>query len=140
MNERPAFIFTNNSSPLVTKLQKNHLAENQLLNNCDIVSVAGAAKNIADPKETSDREFILRQIDISKRLHGINEVVLMNHTDCGAYGDRDAFSSSLEEKNRHAEDMKTAGAIIKQKHPDLDIRAVLVNIDKSGKIDFEAIS
>lgn len=40
----------------------------------DDVGAAGAVKNLVDPKEPSDRDFILRQIEIAKSLHGISEV------------------------------------------------------------------
>lgn len=72
-------------------LQKNHLA-----NNCDLVSLAGAVKNL---------KIVLGQIEISQRLHGISEVILMNHTDCGAYGGRAAFADSEEERARHQQDL-----------------------------------
>lgn len=72
---------------------KNWLKEKGLLNNCDIVSLTGASKGLVSPKNPAEPEIILRQIEISSNLHKISQVILMNHTDCGAYGGRDAFAS-----------------------------------------------
>lgn len=118
---------------------KNYLKEKNLLGDCDIVSVAGAAKNIADPKMESDKEFMLRQISISASLHHIKEIIIMNHEDCGAYGGRKAFASYDEEKNRLTEDMKKAAEIIHSQNPEIKITAVLAKINDDGVVSFEEI-
>ena len=99
--------------------------------------VAGAAKNLVSPQESGDKEFILRQIGISKKLHHIREIILMNHEDCGAYGGRTTFSSAEEERKRHFEDMQRAASLIRKTHPDLTVKAVLATIDHAGKIEFK---
>src|SRR5438309_10012585 len=53
---------------------------------CDPIKIAGGAKSLASPARESDREFLLNQIRLSIRLHGAERVVLMLHSDCGAYG------------------------------------------------------
>ncbi|MFH0890483.1 MAG: carbonic anhydrase [Candidatus Liptonbacteria bacterium] len=116
---------------------KEYMAQNGLINNCDVVSLAGAAKNIVSPLSESDADLTLRQIDISKRLHNISEVILMNHTDCGAYGGRAAFASDEEEARQHLADMDLAAEKIVAKFPELKVRIVLAKIDPEGKISFE---
>src|ERR1700691_2485549 len=54
--------------------------------NSDPIKVAGGAKRVASPDLESDRQFVLEQIRKSIRLHGTNRVILMVHSDCGAYG------------------------------------------------------
>ncbi len=119
------------------KAIKKYLEENNLLGNCDIIAVAGAAKNIVASANDADRMFILKQIELSKSLHNIKEVILINHTDCGAYGGRKAFPSRAEEENQHFMDMKKAADIIRAKYPDLRIKSVLANIEDSGEIHFD---
>lgn len=118
---------------------KNWLVENHLLNNCDIVSLAGATKGLISPKYPTDSEIILRQIEISTKLHNISQVILMNHTDCGAYGGHEAFESAEAEHNQHVDDMKKAKKIILTKFPELQIKIVLVKINPLGQIGFEEI-
>jgi hypothetical protein len=54
--------------------------------NTDPIKVAGGAKLLASPEHESDREFLLEQIRKSARLHDTRRVILMVHSDCGAYG------------------------------------------------------
>ncbi|MBI4086267.1 MAG: hypothetical protein HY433_03460 [Candidatus Liptonbacteria bacterium] len=114
---------------------KRYLEENNLLDDCDIVSVAGAAKNIAAPEHESEREFIMKQIETSKRLHGITDLILKNHTDCGAYGGRNAFSSRDEERKKHSDHLMKAAEIVKGKYPELRVRTLLADTEDSGKIN-----
>ena len=54
--------------------------------NSDPIKIAGGAKCLASPDHESDREFVLEQIRKSMKLHGTRRVILMVHSDCGAYG------------------------------------------------------
>jgi carbonic anhydrase len=82
----------------------------------DSIKVAGGAKALASPEHASIREFILDQIRKSIRLHGTRRVVLMVHSDCGAYGglqgafrgDRKAEAAHHERELRHAAEVVTA--------------------------------
>lgn len=108
------------------------------MGDCDVVSIAGAVKTLVAPGNGNEQAHLLNQFNISKRLHGISEVILMNHTDCGAYGGRAAFGSEDEEKTKHVEDMKSAGALIKEHHPDVNIRYVLAHLD-GHEVRFEEL-
>ena len=57
--------------------------------NTDPIKIAGGAKILASPEHESDREFLVEQIRKSIRLHETNRVILMVHSDCGAYGGLD---------------------------------------------------
>src|SRR5712664_2419624 len=52
----------------------------------DPIKIAGGAKALASPEEEFHRKFVLDQIRKSMRLHGTERVILMLHSDCGAYG------------------------------------------------------
>lgn len=81
----------------------------------DRVALAGGVKN---------RDVILGQVDISVRLHGIKNVVLMNHEDCGAYG-----SEGTEKK--HRADLRATRLVLAAAHPTLDIETYYVKLDGS---------
>ena len=81
----------------------------------DLVGFAGSTK---------DLETVMKQIDISVRLHHVKQVVLIHHEECGAYG----AESSLE---RHTKDLQKAKKLILQKHPHLQVD--LLYLDLNGK-------
>jgi carbonic anhydrase len=119
---------------------KAYLEKKGLLGDADTVAIAGSAKNLVSPAAESDREFVLRQLDISKRLHRVCRVILMNHTDCGAYGGRSAFGSDEDEERRHRDDLSSAASIIRRRHPDLEVVNVLARLAPDGSVAFRECS
>jgi len=118
---------------------KKFMQEKGMMDDADLVSIAGAAQNIVNPET---RDFALRQIEISKTLHGMAEVNLMNHTDCGAYGGRGAFENAEVERNKLIGDLKEARDIVKTRWPELQIKLWLAHIEAGeheNKIRFEEI-
>ncbi len=79
----------------------------------DKLSIAGAVK---------DMTYVLKQIDISIRLHHVKEVYLINHEDCGAYG----TEGSLE---KHQNDLTAAKKAISAKFPHLKIFLLYLKLD-----------
>ncbi|TAL20686.1 hypothetical protein EPN90_00265 [Patescibacteria group bacterium] len=116
---------------------KNFLQEQELLGDADLVSLAGAAKNFVDPLA---EPLVMRQIEISKKLHGIREVYLINHTDCGAYGGRDKFASTTAEHNVLAGDLRTAAEMITAKFSDLSVKCWIAHIEGGGHVRYEQVS
>lgn len=115
----------------------NFIDQNYQIGNCDIVSVAGAAKGIADENEIF-RNYLLRQIRLSHDLHDSRKVVLIHHSDCGVYNSCYEFNSGEEEKQKQVEDMKKAEAVIKEALPDVTVEKVWAQmLDPQGiNIDF----
>jgi carbonic anhydrase len=69
-----------------------------------------------------DLDNVLNQIAISKRLHDIKKVVLINHEDCGAYGE-----AGTPEK--HAEDLKEAAAKVKERTENVEVQIFYLHLD-----------
>ncbi len=65
---------------------------------------------------------VIRQVDISARLHGISKVILINHEDCGMYG-----PGGTEE--HHEEDLVEAEDKIRRIFPHLDVDTYYLNLD-----------
>ncbi len=106
----------------------------------DVVSLGGASKSLADGSPEI-RDFFLRQAGASIGLHGAERVIILHHSDCGAYAEDHDFVSKLDEKTRQIEDMKKARGIIKDKHPDVEVVLVWGDLqDEHGdKIEFEVV-
>jgi len=100
---------------------QNYLLDHDLVNTTDIISVAGAVKDINE----SENGFVEGQIELSVRLHQISTLLLLNHTDCGAYGGSDKFETKDEEKEFHLGELRKAQAKLKTKYPNLEILILL---------------
>jgi len=95
----------------------------------DSICIAGGAKSLVSPHVEGDRQFLLDQIRISIQLHGTQTVMLMLHSDCGAYGGLSAFKSAEEEALHHRADLRKATALLKEQFPDLTVRAFFVDFE-----------
>lgn len=65
---------------------------------------------------------VIRQVDISVRLHGISKVILINHEDCGMYG------YGITEEH-HEEDLREAEEKIRRIFPHLEIDTYYLNLN-----------
>ncbi len=92
----------------------------------DIVALAGGAKNIVSPESQAFVDVVLRNLEISAKLHGIKKIILTNHMDCGAYGGSKSFASPEEETNFHKSELSRARAIVQKQFPKLDVETYIV--------------
>jgi hypothetical protein len=51
----------------------------------DHVKIPGSARSLAAPECEPDRDFVLRMVRTSIRLHRPERVLILAHNDCGAY-------------------------------------------------------
>ena len=79
----------------------------------DLVGYAGATK---------DWDVVLKEVDISERLHEFKLLVLINHEDCGAYDDEGT-------PERHATDLRKARDAILAKYPQLQVDLYDLHLD-----------
>jgi hypothetical protein len=98
--------------------------------NSDPIKIAGGAKALASPARDSDREFVLEQLRTSIRLHGTKLVILMVHSDCGAYGGLDAFRGDAQAETRHHElELQHAAEYLRGQLPAVDVQAYFANFE-----------
>ncbi|MFA6130741.1 MAG: carbonic anhydrase [Patescibacteria group bacterium] len=117
------------------KAIEKYLIEQNLVGTIDVISVAGAAKDLVAHPEG----FVATQIDLSKKLHESHTIILMNHTDCGGYGGRDALESDEAEHDFHLKELEKGKQIILAKYPDLTVKKVLAKI-KGETVEFEELN
>jgi carbonic anhydrase len=101
------------------------------MNNVDPIKIAGGAKLLASPERESEREFVLDQVQKSVRLHATKLVILMVHSDCGAYGGlAGGFGNDVElEAKHHEQELKTAARCIYERVPGIAVQAYFVNFE-----------
>jgi len=117
--------------PALRKLVKRRGAAH-----ADFIRLAGGAKVLAAPDRESDREFVLEQIRISVRLHGTDTVLLMLHSDCGAYGGLAAFGGDPQAEARHHQDeLERAGACVRQAVPEVTVMCYFVDFEGIWEVD-----
>lgn len=116
------------------------LHENNLAGDCDVVSLAGSSKGLSE-NEMSIVNLLIKQIEISHDLHGAKQVILIHHSDCGAYKRSYSFANENEERIKQIHDMRKSEEIIKNNFPDMTVIKVWAQMqDPNGKsVDFQII-
>ncbi len=106
----------------------------------DPIRIAGGAKSLASPTNESDREFVLEQIRISVQLHDTERVILMLHSDCGAYGGLKGFDNDIQrEAENHRQEMHRAAEYLKRTMPELEVEAYFVDFSGVWKADLRRL-
>lgn len=109
------------------------------LKKADIIVLAGASKNFANPKSLDNKKTALTQLEISAKLHHIKKIILIDHADCGAYGGLKAFDNNSElEKKEHIKNLKKAKTILAKKFKNIEIILYFANL-KNKKIEFKKV-
>lgn len=88
----------------------------------DPLRIAGGAKVFASPAEESARSFALGQVQTSMQLHETNRLLLMVHSDCGAYGGLSAFGrDEAREATNHESELRNAAEFLKSHIPAIQV-------------------
>jgi len=87
----------------------------------DHVKIPGSAKALAAPEVESDRDFVLRMVRTSVRLHGSARALLVAHNDCGAY--RGAPAEAI------VADLSRAAGVLLAAEPALRVECYFADFD-----------
>ncbi|HLW54955.1 MAG TPA: carbonic anhydrase [Candidatus Angelobacter sp.] len=102
----------------------------------DPIRIAGGTKCLASPEHERDRDFLLEQIRISMRLHDTKSVILMLHSDCGAYGGLAAFEGNAEkEAQHHCLELQRASSYLLSQIPELTVQPFFVDFEGVWQVD-----
>jgi carbonic anhydrase len=108
--------------------------------NPDPIIVAGGAKSLASPDHPSDRDFLIDQVQKSIGLHGTDRVILLLHSDCGAYGGlhKSFKDDEAAEVAHHRDELRRAYGILKSIFPYLAVECYFV--DFAGVWELESFA
>jgi hypothetical protein len=105
---------------------RNYMAEfiKSLDIDCDLITRGGGIQDIVRPKNSGFIESLLRDLEVSVKLHQVKTIYLVNHTDCGAYASFN-FTDAEAEYRQHIEDLYDAAKIIAKVYPQMMIKKFL---------------
>jgi len=108
--------------------------------NPDPIIVAGGAKTLASPDHEADRDFLVSQMEKSVRLHGTERVILLLHSDCGAYGGLHQTFKDNEalEVAHHRDELRKAQGVVRSAFPAVNVECYFV--DFAGVWQLESAS
>jgi hypothetical protein len=93
---------------------------------CDVITRAGGIQDLVRPPKNGFCESLLRDAEVSAKLHAAKMAYLVNHTDCGAYAP--LALSGKEEIAQHESDLWAAKAILEKNFPQLAVKICLAEL------------
>jgi hypothetical protein len=112
------------------------LEESGVPSSYDLISIPGGARDLND--KTSG---LFRAIeDVSLALHHVQKVMVVQHTDCGAYGGRASCGGTEDaDHDMQLAELKKAGECLIKAHPELSVHLALAHIHDDGACTFERV-
>lgn len=101
----------------------------------DLLSLPGG------PRDLRNRQSDLScALGFSITLHRVSNVLLIQHTDCSAYGGRIGCGGSEEaDREFHITELRQAARVLAQAYPELSLHLVLAHIRCDGDVVFEDV-
>lgn len=100
----------------------------------DLVSVAGAGKDLLS-EVAGEKEFILKQIRISKKLHHVTTIIILMHQNCGAYGVED----DTEEEKMQIDHLHRITDLLHDELSDIIVKGFIVTGVSAGQLGLRAV-
>ncbi|CAH0224158.1 hypothetical protein [Roseomonas sp. CECT 9278] len=99
--------------------------------------IAGAALAAVDPARPAWNTALWENLAASRQLHGVREVIFVNHRDCGAmhgWAGRRLSDDPADELRQHHGVLERAAAAVRARHPDLGVTIKLMELDGSARV------
>ncbi len=106
----------------------------------DHLSVPGACFYLASRGTAERREALLEDVATAISLHGIENVILVPHTGCGAYKLAKAFAGPDDELRTLRQDIAHAASCLRQKFgPTLNVLGSIAHMDDRTVTEYELV-
>ena len=90
----------------------------------DLKATAGGVLAMLDSPRMV-RRWILRDIDLVYRLHGVRRVIVVHHEDCAAYGGSAKLGDLTQQCRFHRAQIQRAARVLQRHFPKLTVRGFL---------------
>lgn len=102
--------------------------------NHDMFVLAGVSLGFLQNEYPEWGKSLIEHVEVSKKLHHIEQVILMDHMDCGAYKTfLPEIKGTEEEHKAHIENLAKAKKQIEEKFPDIKVLTWILHLD--GKLE-----
>ena len=76
----------------------------------------GAVKNLVAPRAQTDADFVIWKMQLAAKVHPYTVMLLINHSNCGAYADAGiTFESADAETSYHKDHLEKAITLLQQR-------------------------
>ncbi len=117
--------------PTFQPLVYDYLKKKNLIGKYSAFTIAGGAIGVTHSRFKKWHSVFIENLSTSIKLHNIEKLIIINHTDCGAakiVNEKKNFDFSIEQKIHKLSFIKIKN-IIKKKFPELKIESNLMSLN-----------
>jgi len=107
-------------------------------NNYDEFILAGSSLGYNGLLDYNWQSCADAHIELSHKLHEIDEIILIDHMSCGAYKAKYGNITHIEEYQYHIVNLNSAAKTIQEKYPSFTIKKFIISIDGGLMIDIDS--
>ena len=121
------------------RLQKAYadfIATQGWLGESDLISVAGCSRDLVKPLSDLHKASLLRQIELSIKLHDPDDIIFLDHQDCGGYAQDGTIPQGLEldeDKKQHSDYANKVKKLIHDLFPTREVKVYFAQLE--GKVE-----
>jgi len=121
------------------RLQKAYadvIASKGWLGESDVVSIAGCSRDLVKPLSEFHKASLLRQLELSIKLHDADTIIFLDHQDCGGYAQDGTIPQGLEldeDKKQHIGYANKVKELIHDLFPTKEVKVYFVRLDGQTK-------
>lgn len=100
----------------------------------DLITIAGASRDFIKPVDTIDGKYVWKQLGLSIKLHDPDEIIFIDHQDCGGYAQDGTIPGGLEkteDASLHKKYMTKLKKKVAVKYPDKKVKFFHAALDGS---------
>ena len=106
------------------------------LERVDTIRVAGGARALASPDGGPEKNFLLDQLRLSRKLHEVGRVILIAHSDCGACGGLARFNhNAAAEADHHRAELARSAAAVRTALPEVDVECYFADFTGVWRVE-----
>jgi hypothetical protein len=118
------------------EFERHFLSLQHLGNQYDWTALAGASLALTGFPHTAEAEAFWDQLALSRQMHQIEKVIILDHQDCGAYAskvDPNLSQDPTREQQVHADCLNRAYWEIQKRYPDLSVELYFVTLKAEAR-------
>ena len=106
------------------------------LERVDTIRVAGGARALAAPDSPTEKNFLLDQLRLSRKLHEVGRVILIGHSDCGACGGLARFNhDAVAEADYHRAELVRSAACVLSAIPEVEVECYFADFSGIWRVE-----
>lgn len=104
----------------------------------DSIRVAGGPKALAAQGDEPEKNFLLEQLRLSRKLHATERVILFAHSDCLACGGLARFKGDvIAEGEHHRVELARAAGVVRAAMPEVAVECLFINFEGVWELEIE---